>query len=220
MAYSGGKDSDLVLDLVRRSGVKYDAHHSLTTCDPPEIVYHVREQPDVQIHRPAKTMWELIREHQAPPRRNMRYCCEDLKEGGGTGRVVVTGIRRTESGNRSRRLMVEACYKDPTKRLLNVIIDWLTSDVWGYIGDRGIKVCSLYAEGQKRCGCVLCPMTRDVDRQIARWPQLARAWERAVKDTWRAEKGRFASPEEYWRWWLDRDARSRPDDEAQGRLFE
>lgn len=31
VAYSGGKDSDVVLDLVIRSGVKFDAHHSLTT---------------------------------------------------------------------------------------------------------------------------------------------------------------------------------------------
>jgi phosphoadenosine phosphosulfate reductase len=46
VAYSGGKDSDVVLDLVRRSGVKYEAHHNLTTCDPPELVRHVKEQPD------------------------------------------------------------------------------------------------------------------------------------------------------------------------------
>ena len=38
VAYSGGKDSDVILDLVRRSGVKYEAHHHLTTADPPEIV--------------------------------------------------------------------------------------------------------------------------------------------------------------------------------------
>ena len=36
VAFSGGKDSITVLDLVRRSGVKYDAHYSLTTVDPPE----------------------------------------------------------------------------------------------------------------------------------------------------------------------------------------
>ncbi len=31
VAYSGGKDSDVILDIVRRSGVKYEAHHHLTT---------------------------------------------------------------------------------------------------------------------------------------------------------------------------------------------
>ncbi|GAI29127.1 unnamed protein product, partial [marine sediment metagenome] len=33
LAYSGGKDSDTILDLVRRSGVKYEAHYHVTTCD-------------------------------------------------------------------------------------------------------------------------------------------------------------------------------------------
>ena len=85
------------------------------------------------------------------------------------------------------------------------IIDWSTADVWQYIRDRGIRYCSLYDEGQARVGCVLCPMTRDTARQIARWPKLAAAWERAIKATWK--QGRlFPSPEAYWRWWIDRDA--------------
>ena len=211
VAYSGGKDSDVILNLVRRSGVKYDAHHSLTTADPPEVVYHVREQPDVEIHKPKATMWEIIKQHHCPPRRNMRYCCEELKESGGENRLVVTGIRWGESARRSKRKMVESCYKKAGTNYLNLIIDWTTTDVWQYIKQRKIKYCSLYDEGFKRLGCVLCPMTRDIERLMQRFPQICRAWERAIKATFRPEKTGMATAEEYWQWWLDRDRKMKPD---------
>lgn len=211
VAYSGGKDSDVILDLVRRSGVKYDAHHSLTTADPPEVVRHVKEQSDVEIHRPKRTMWELIKYNGMPPRRNARYCCRTQKESGGKGRIIVTGIRRAEGANRSNRKMAETCYRDATKRYLNVIIDWSTTDVWQYIRNRKISFCPLYDEDFKRLGCVLCPMNRDVALHLQRWPKIARAWERAIKATYDPTKNAFKSPEEYWHWWLNRDQKMRED---------
>jgi phosphoadenosine phosphosulfate reductase len=46
------------------------------------------------------TMWNLIPEKLMPPTRLVRYCCEKLKERGGDGRVIVTGVRWAESVNR------------------------------------------------------------------------------------------------------------------------
>lgn len=42
VAYSGGKDSDVLLALARMSGVKYDVYNAHTTVDAPETVYHIR----------------------------------------------------------------------------------------------------------------------------------------------------------------------------------
>ncbi len=203
LAYSGGKDSDVILDLAQKSGVKFTAHHSLTTCDPPELVMHVRAKP-VTIEKPEITMWQLIRKKGMPPRRNARYCCEVLKERGGAGRIVITGVRWSESTRRQSRRMVESCYRDKTKRYLNIILDWTTAEVWAYIHDNSIDYCKLYDEGFKRLGCVLCPMNRDIEKQRQRWPKLCKAWEKAVKATYQpSSPGNNA--EEYWQWWLDRD---------------
>ena len=89
VAFSGGKDSTVILDLVRRAGVKHETHYHLTTVDPPELVYHIREHyPDVIVDRPETTMWDLIIQNGMPPTRLARYCCEVLKEGGGSNFVV------------------------------------------------------------------------------------------------------------------------------------
>ncbi len=41
--YSGGKDSDVMLELFKRSGVPFEVLHSHTTADAPQTVYHARE---------------------------------------------------------------------------------------------------------------------------------------------------------------------------------
>jgi phosphoadenosine phosphosulfate reductase len=209
VAFSGGKDSTVILDIVKRANVKFTAHYHLTTCDPPELVHFIkRKHPDVLIEKPPMTMWELIRKRKMPPRRNARFCCEVLKERGGEGRIIITGVRWGESTRPAKRKMLEACYKDKSKRYLHCLIDWSEDDVWHYIRSRNLPYCNLYDEGFGRIGCVLCPMTRQVDGQVARWPKIARAWEKAVKATFnpQGKNNYFDSPEHYWRWWLDRDA--------------
>ncbi len=223
LAYSGGKDSDVILHLAKKSGVKFTAHYHLTTCDPPELVYHVRTHPEVQIHKPEFTMWQLIRMNGMPPRRNARYCCKTLKEIGGHEHIVLTGIRWQESVRRSKRRMVEGCYTDKTKHYLHPIIDWHKKDVWEYIRTENIPYCKLYDEGWNRIGCVLCPnVDRDVEKQIARWPKIAKAWEKAIKSTFNPNNKTttFTTPEEYWQWWLDRDACGLKKDEDQMLMFE
>lgn len=44
VGYSGGKDSDVLVDLFRKSGVKFMVGHNHTTLDAPETVYYVRRK--------------------------------------------------------------------------------------------------------------------------------------------------------------------------------
>jgi phosphoadenosine phosphosulfate reductase len=208
LAFSGGKDSVVLLDLFRRAGVPYTAYYHLTTVDPPELVKFVKTFSEVIMSKPKMSMWQLIAKKGMPPRRNSRYCCEVLKEGGGDGRLVATGVRWGESKRRSRRGMIEPCLRNKRKHYFHPIIDWTDADVWAYIREHHLDYCTLDDEGWKRLGCVLCPMVRKTKEQIARWPRLAKAWERAVKKTWNpsGKTNRFGSAQEYWEWWLDRDA--------------
>lgn len=106
LAYSGGKDSDCIKILAQLAGIKFEAHHNLTTVDAPETVYYVQTQPDVIIDKALDTggnqitMWNLIPKKLMPPTRLARYCCSELKERGGKHRVVLTGVRWAESNNR------------------------------------------------------------------------------------------------------------------------
>jgi phosphoadenosine phosphosulfate reductase len=209
LAYSGGKDSDTILALAKMAGVKFDAHYNLTTVDPPEIIYHIRKHREVEIHKPEKTMWQLVRKKGIPPYPKARYCCEILKERGGTGRIVLTGIRASESKKRASRNMVESCYKDTTKRYLHPIIDWIDEDVWEFLKGNNISYCKLYDEGWKRLGCVMCPLGSNAVREAVRWPKIRLAWLRSFENIWRhnRENGRnggqlYKSPEEWMVAWM------------------
>lgn len=206
LAFSGGKDSVVILDLAKRAGVKFAAHYSATGIDPPELVRFVRTFADVQIRKPKLSIVALCRKRSTLPRRAARFCCEVLKETGGDGHVIVTGVRWEESNRRSQRKMAEPCYRKGNRSFLHPIIDWSTADVWAYIRERGLRYCSLYDEGWRRLGCVLCPMTRDVDRQLERWPALGRLWRRACGEAWKKKAGTFRTADDMWVWWLNRDS--------------
>lgn len=101
LCYSGGKDSDCIRILAALADVKHDIVHNLTTVDAPETIYYIRSVPGAIINRPPKTMWQLIVEKRMPPTRLARYCCAELKERGGNGRLKITGVRKAESANRA-----------------------------------------------------------------------------------------------------------------------
>ena len=103
VGYSGGKDSDCIRILADLANVKHECHYSHTSVDAPETVRYIRSIPNVFDDIPRDkdgkqiTMWSLIVKKGMPPTRLARYCCSELKERYGVGRVVVTGVRWAES---------------------------------------------------------------------------------------------------------------------------
>lgn len=119
LCYSGGKDSDCIRILASLAGVRHDIVNNHTTVDAPETVRYIRSIPNIHIEYPEKTMWQLIVESGMPPTRLVRYCCAELKERGGKGRVKVTGVRWAESANRAKNSgVIRVIGKEKTMRKL------------------------------------------------------------------------------------------------------
>lgn len=207
LAFSGGKDSQCLYHIAKEAGVKFEAHYSLTTLDPPELVYFIREHyPDVIIDRPRYTFLQLCEKKRMLPTRVARFCCAELKECAGEGTATLIGIRRAESRNRAKRNEVEisghkfsgsldqfnrtqevedqcmARFGKRDKLMIAPIIEWSDKDVWDFIHDRNLAYCKLYDEGWKRIGCLFCPMARKAEQQMAkeRYPKYKAAIIRTI----------------------------------------
>jgi phosphoadenosine phosphosulfate reductase len=163
-------------------------------------------------------MWQLIIENGMPPLRQKRYCCRILKEGGGEGRRVLTGIRWAESVRRSKREMVEDCYRGKHRTYLHPIIDWTDSDIWEFINTNSVRYCSLYDEGWKRLGCVLCP-NGNQRKQAERWPKIADSYRRACIRAF--DKAKLDGKTRTWKdgnemfdWWVSGGGNSNDPDQT------
>jgi len=220
LAFSGGKDSVALLQLARDAGVRFDAHFHRTTLDPPELLRFIHTHfPDVSIHTPKESFFSLI-SHRGAPNRRSRWCCNELKEQGGHGRTVLTGIRWAESVRRKQRSMVEHCYRDPSKNYVHPMIDWSTPDVWAYTQDNHLPTCSLYEEGFKRIGCIACTMQSSKTRwqDLKRWPRFERAFVLAFEKLYALRKAQGRTSVDRWpnastmfHWWMSDSAAPDPD---------
>lgn len=169
LSYSGGKDSDVILELAKMAGINYRAIYKNTTIDPPGTIRHVREN-NVEIVRPKETFLQLI-ERKGFPTRRARFCCQVLKEYKIMD-IAIQGIRRSESSKRAK------LYKEPTLcrnynnnkanhvEVILPILDWTDNDVVEFITERGIKLHPLYytdgkIDVKRRLGCMGCPLSKD-----------------------------------------------------------
>lgn len=189
VAYSGGKDSDVILELTRMAGIKYRAIYKNTTIDPPGTIKHVISK-GVEIFRPKKTFFQLI-EEKGYPNRFFRFCCGYLKEYKVLDRVII-GVRKAESTKRAKR------YSEPTEcrfygskkehaEAFYPILDWTNQDVVDFIVAMGIKLHPLYyrddgiIDPKRRLGCMCCPLA-SVNKRLAefmRHPNMVKAYIRA-----------------------------------------
>lgn len=171
VAYSGGKDSDVILQLAKEAGINYRAIYKNTTIDPPGTITHVRAM-GVEIRQPKKSFFQLI-EQKGMPNRYARFCCQVLKEYKILD-VCIVGVRRAESTKRAKN------YTEPTKcrfygskknhvEQVYPILEWSDSDVRDFILDRGLTLAPVYyTDGElhteRRLGCIGCPLKNKKER--------------------------------------------------------
>lgn len=229
---SGGKDSSVCVALAERAGIPFEVQHNHTTADAPETVYFVRAEFErletegirCTVNHPVykgqrTSMWNLIPQKLMPPTRIVRYCCAILKERGGAGRFITTGVRWDESTKRKnsrgiyealerntekrvilnndnddRRRLFESCALQ-AKRVCNPIIDWTDADVWDYIASEHLPLNPLYQCGWSRIGCIGCPLagTKVRQKEFASYPKFQqnyiRTFDRMLKE--RERKGKM-----------------------------
>lgn len=166
IAYSGGKDSDCLLELAKEAGIKYKAVYKCTTIDPAGTIKHAKEK-GAEILMPKENFATLIQKNGLPHRRR-RFCCSILKEYK-YGDYVAMGVRKAESKARDER------YKEPTEcRIYNKkknirssivypLLYWTDDDISDFVTSREIKCHPLYYTNgtfdvKKRLGCMCCPM--------------------------------------------------------------
>lgn len=212
----------MMLELFRRSGIPFEVHNSHTTADAPQTVRHIRkvfkslEEKGIkcEIEMPKYkgehiTMWKLIPLKLMPPTRQVRYCCQVLKETGCANRYIATGARWAESRQRkereefekigatkatkekftsimlmndndANRRMNELCMQK-NKMVVNPIIDWKDSDIWDFINSEHIETCDLYKCGYNRVGCIGCPLAskKRREKEMYDFPKYKQAYIRA-----------------------------------------
>ena len=183
ICYSGGKDSDVILELAKMSGVNFRAIYKNTTIDPPGTIKHAKDL-GVEVRQPKMTFREVM-ERSGLPSRFRRACCDKLKEYKIYDYAVV-GVRRDESAKRAERYKEpELCRvynKKEKARLYLPLLDWTAADVEEFIAERGIVCHPLYydEEGkfhvERRLGCIGCPLASKKQRiaEFMQYPRFVR----------------------------------------------
>lgn len=230
LAFSGGKDSQVLYHIAKMAGVKFKAHMNLTSVDPPDVIRFVKkEYPEVEFNKPKISMYDMAIKKKILPTKTIRWCCAEYKEKSGAGKVTLIGIRHEESVRRSKRKEVSintkgkrkemtfdqwseheekmvTCVEGKDRILVSPIIHWTEKDVWSFLNSNNIPHCSLYDEGYRRIGCILCPMSsyKLKIQECNRFPHAKHKWLKTIHsliDRGYYKKG-LGTPEFVFQWWI------------------
>jgi phosphoadenosine phosphosulfate reductase len=233
VGFSGGKDSQVLLELVKRAGVKYKAYYNVTTNDPPTNVRFIREHyPEVIFLHPKENFFKMV-EKKGLPTMLRRFCCGELKEKGGIGSVCLMGVRREESvkrakyndvaiisrrkehQDRNKKRTIEEiekhehkCIKGKDKLVIRPILDWTTEEIWQFIDDNNLPNNPCYNESG-RVGCMFCPFSskKQIEKYERQYPKMKETILKALQK-FIDKKGdnNFANAEERYDWWKSKES--------------
>lgn len=231
VAFSGGKDSQVLLWLVKQAGVKYRAYYSVTTNDPPQNVRFIRENyPEVVFLHPKENFYKLVAKKGLPTMRT-RFCCSILKETAGVGYATLIGVRRDESSKRRNYKDVDViskrkehqdservynidemlqsehqCIKGKDKLVLRPILNFTDSEIWEVIYTNNLPVNPCYND-TNRVGCIFCPFSSK--KQILDYCNKHPKAKAKIIDSIKQYQNRMKQkaelpPDEYFDWWLSK----------------
>lgn len=185
LAYNGGKDSDVILELAKMAGMPFTAIYKNTTIDPPGTIKHCKEN-GVQIVQPEITFFELI-EQKGFPNQFARFCCSTLKEYK-IKETCILGVRREESRERMNAIKNQsfAAFTTSANKLIMPILEWTQRDIKEFIQKRSLQLHPLYYDDAgrlvltRRLGCIACPLREDRGlAEFKRYPKIVKSWCRA-----------------------------------------
>lgn len=180
VAFSGGKDSVVALDIVQRS-IPHDEFVVLfgdTRMESPDTYQSVQNAKDFckksnirffvtdRCPSPNDT-WPIF----GPPSNSMRWCCtvhktvpQILKLREITGKedflgFAFTGVRGDESASRSSYDFLNLGEKHKGQYSYHTILNWGSAELFLYMFSNGIDVPVAYKKGNSRVGCLMCPMS-------------------------------------------------------------
>ncbi len=179
VAFSGGKDSEVLLDLVRKAlpkksfvvvfgdtGMEFPDTYKIVeiikkSCIDDEIPFYTAKS-----HFEPCESWRLF----GPPARVLRWCCSvhkstpqtlKLREITGKNDYVgldYVGVRKHESVARSEYEYENFGKKQKGQFSYNAILDWTSAEIWLYLYQYGLPINEAYKKGNSRAGCLFCPM--------------------------------------------------------------
>ncbi len=182
-SFSGGKDSQVVLDLVTRAipPTAFEVIYSDTGYElPPSlelyeqvIQYYHHKFPALKFstarnHESVLNYWDKI----GTPSDTHRWCCSVMKtaplyrslkiEGNKQAKVLTfDGVRAEESTRRSGYSRIGKGVKHSTVINASPILNWNTVEIFLYLFKYELPINLAYRKGITRVGCVICPFSSE-----------------------------------------------------------
>ena len=208
VAFSGGKDSQVILDLVSRviPAGNYRVVFTNTGMELPctiDIVEETRtfykeKYPEFTLEhaKSDKKAIELWKSY-GPPSRMNRWCCsvlktalfgrkmkELLKTEAQPKLVVFEGVRNDESARRSSYGRVGEGVKHVNLISCRAILKWNVSEIYLYMYKNNVKINPAYTMGLTRVGCGVCPFASDWSEYVIRkrYPEVAKSYISVIED--------------------------------------